>query len=173
MKYSILALLCIFFLGNAYGSYEDSLVSVTISLPKKTASYAEDLLLGIKIKSNTNNKIIVPKYLSIGYIYDSSGFICIQLQKKTGNTYENVMPHGTMDNLLPDDVFDTLSINDSREISMNISGFSVPCYGSYRIRVLCFFSAYNYMPDVYSDWLYYNCRDKVYPITRRKNSKTK
>lgn len=78
-----------------------------------------------------------------------------------------------MENLLPDDVFDTLSINDSKETGMNISNFSVPCYGNYRVRVLCFFSALNDMPDVYSDWLYYTCRNKVYFDTRRKKSNTK
>jgi hypothetical protein len=173
MKYSILALLCIFFLGNAYGSNGDSLVSVTISLPQKTASYIEDLVLSIKVKSKTNKKIIVPKYISVGFMYDSSGFICIQVQKKTGNTYEDLKPRRHMESLLPDDVFDTLSINDSTETGVNISGFSVPCYGSYRVRVLCFFSAYNEMPDVYSDWLYYSCRDKVYSTTRKKNGKAK
>jgi hypothetical protein len=132
-------------------------------LPKATIKESKDLVLTINIQSNTNEKILIPKYIGVGYVQDSSGFICFQLQKREAQGYENVKPLGIFDDLVIVNPLDTLHRNEQREFKHNIISLCIPCKGSYRIRVLCFFSAYNNMKDVYSDWLYFDCEKAVYP----------
>jgi hypothetical protein len=164
MKRVPLLFCCLLLLYKGFAANEDSLVYVRLSLPKTTITASQDLLLTIIIKSNTNKKIAIPKYISIGYIQDSSGFISYQLQKMEGNTYKNVKPYGGgFDNFGPLDKTDTLQSGEQREMRDNINSITVPYKGKYRIRVLCFFSAYNEMKDVYSDWLYFNCEKPIYP----------
>lgn len=80
-----------------------------------------------------------------------------------GKTYKTVKSLGTFDNFAPLELMDTLRRNETREVTQNIVLFSVPYKGKYRIRVLCFFSAYNKMKNVYSNWYYFESEKAVYP----------
>lgn len=158
----------LFFIGlllcyQGFTANEDSLVYVQLSLPKTTITTSKDLLLTISIKSSTNKKIVIPKYISVGYIQDSSGFISYQLQKLEGQTYKNVKSYGALDNFDLFDKTDTLHSGEQKDITDNIGLITIPYKGKYRLRVVCFFSAYNEMKDVYSDWLYFNCEKPIYP----------
>src|SRR5689334_11036595 len=118
--------------NQGYASNEDSLVSVRLTLPKTTIKESKDLLLSIVIKSN--KKVLIPKYISTGYIQDSSGFICYQLQKREGQTYKDVKPSGGHDDFAPPDKTDTLQKGELKEIKDNINIMCIPCKGKYRIR---------------------------------------
>jgi hypothetical protein len=163
MKRVPLLFCCLLLLYQAFAANEDSLVYVRLSLPKITITASKDLLLTISIKSNTNKKIVIQKYISVGKIQDSSGFISLQLQKMEGQTYKDVKPHGDGDYFAPYDKTDTLQSGEQRDITDNISLITIPYKGKYRIRAVCFFSVYNEMKDVYSDWLYFNCEKPIYP----------
>ena len=143
----------------------DKPLLVEISLRKKQMEEYKDLKFQVKLKSVSDKVIYIPHHISMGFIQDSMAFMQLHLQIKSGNAYIDVEPKGFIDNLSVNKKVDTLS-NGREIIYEDYFGAAFRFKkGYYRLRVLCAVSYLNHIKDVYSNWVYFNCKKEIYPST--------
>jgi hypothetical protein len=140
--------------------FDNDSVRVTLSMDKHHIEKDTDLLVHISITSVQRRIVQLPKGDNMAYINEGNGFYLIQCQKQMGSKYTDLSGVAHIDNL-PLIKFDTLHSNETYKFETSIRLLYRYTEGQYRIRILATFSALNKMPDVYSDWLYFDCPTDV------------
>lgn len=78
-------------------AFQGDSIIVTLTMPKKNIDTFTDLRLNVKVKSNV--ALLVPHEENWALIQDSSGLLCVQLQKKNGSEYKDMVSSARIDNL--------------------------------------------------------------------------
>ena len=92
-----------------------------------------------------------------GFILEKSGFLAFQVQRMDGNKYVDIPTGARIDNY-PEVKVDTLYMNDTRSFAYQINRLYYYTKGTYRIRVLARLSDLNAIEDLYSEWIYLECK---------------
>jgi hypothetical protein len=142
--------------SNSALRLDNDSVQIVLSMSKRSVEKKSDLFIFISITSIQKRILQIPKGDDMDYIDRGSGFYLIQCQKKVGAKYIDIPGVASMDNP-PFFATDTLYTNDTRKFGTPIGLLYRYTKGQYRIRILAALSQLNKRPDIYSDWLYFNC----------------
>jgi hypothetical protein len=146
--------------SNSALRLENDSIKIVLSMSKHSVVKDSDLFIFISITSNRKRILQIPKGDVMDYIERGSGFYLIQCQKKIGSKYIDVPGVAHMDNPPFFDA-DTLYANDTKKFEIPIRLLYRYTKGQYRIRILAALSQLNKTPDVYSNWLYFNCSTDI------------
>lgn len=157
------SLLILIFFAEPYLSFSNSAlpldndsIQIVFSMSKHSIERDSDLFVYIAITSTQKRILQIPKGDNMAYIDKGGGFYLIQCQKKIGSKYIDLSGNAHIDNVPLVD-FDTLHTNDTRKFGIPIRLLYHYTKGQYRIRILATLSSLNNAPDIYSNWLYFNC----------------
>jgi len=131
-------------------------VLVNLSMPQREIVNSQDLSLTVKITNQNKFIIEVPIQDEWGYILHHSGFLAIQVQRKSKSGFIDIPTRARLDSYSGVDI-DTLRTNERKDWSYNISRTYDFSKGSYRIKILARLSALNSIADVSSKWYYFSC----------------
>ena len=143
-------------------SVNENPIDVSINMQNKSPKTIEDLVLEVRIKSNSNN-VVIPKHISYGFIQDTTGLLSLQLQKRKNGIYVNVNRHGVIDDIPYEQILDTLQISDIRTDEFSFGGVYHIFKGEYRIRLLGNFIIKNHWKEIYSNWFYFYANKEIFP----------
>ncbi len=164
MKYSFIGLiscLAIFASPESLSAFRGDSIIVTLTMPKRDIDTFPDLRVNVEISSGSKENLLIPHDDRWANIGDSTGFLCVQVQKKEGDKYKEVISPTLIDNLFLSDKVDTLKANEKHTSTFDIwSLFPFFDKGEYRVRVFCKMREYN-GDNSYSNWVYFNCTKKV------------
>lgn len=141
-------------------SHKSDPVSLQTTLTHKTVSDAKDMMLTAIIVSHYTKVVVVPDEDLWGEVHGYGGFLSIEVQKKVNGQYDDYRLDAHLDPL-PISHPDSLRTNDSKNWSINIAKLFNFVKGEYRVRSIGRLSHYNTLHDIYSDWFYFVCTQKI------------
>ena len=136
-------------------------IHVSLSIRNKEASKTSDLNISVIIDANTKDSVRLPREMVWGYFPAYQGFLEMQVQKKTGTVYYNLKNGIDRIDNYPVSTFDTLTTGHPLTFDFDAGGLYIYEKGEYRIRVLCRLSLLNPHKDIYSNWIYFSCKNTL------------
>jgi hypothetical protein len=135
-------------------------VQIKVFLPKVKIQSVKDLTLTLIVKSTQSRLLEIPKQGLWAYAKSGPGFFFIELQREEKGKFVDVPGIARIDSP-PVANIDRLYKNETRNFPLPMRLLFHYTKGQYRIRVLVDFSTLNKLPDIYSDWFYFECENDL------------
>lgn len=135
-------------------------IKVDLRMPIHQIQSNKDIMINLKVTSYQKRILEVPEEGVWGYMGRPTGFIAVQVQRKIGPKYAELAPGANIDNFQGVKI-DTLNMNDAKAYSLNVNMLYHFLKGEYRVRVLVKFSSLNPIKDIYSKWVYFQCKKEL------------